>query len=401
MSASSPVAAGCMVIALGMMSMFSMADNSSPANSPASPRQMAAAGSQTPRGEGQHQQTMRSGELPAVWLQIPVASLMEQGPREFERTHPCDYTILGTKVQGESISSGHYQVRFQPSDEAAVLVIEITGTSESETVGVNGPATIESRTSTDYVATKVVRLSADGISMQPTDVKAEAEVTTVAVQAGGSGGLASGVVQKIAERRVAKSRPEVERQTAEIVANRVRKNLDRMTEERLAQLRAVLIEPLEEVAGPGRRIHFCSTEDHLRIGMYSEATEAAQQPAWPDDAAVSIGLNVQSIGDLALAPASGESFTMQQIGAALEQAMANEPSGPASEPAATLAERREQPDITRLASLNLPEEQRQAIASLVSSSVAVSDDGYVVLAHELKGSGRQATAARQSDRVVR
>lgn len=60
-----------------------------------------------------------------------------------------DRCVLGTRAVGSAITKGHAEVDPQPDPDDATFRVVVTGSSNSRTVGRNGPAIIRSRTSTE------------------------------------------------------------------------------------------------------------------------------------------------------------------------------------------------------------------------------------------------------------
>jgi len=75
--------------------------------------------------------------------------------------------ILGTRIRGTNRTIGHTGVQLVPNENEASLSLTLDAQGTSNSVGVNGPATIRSTSFTDIFVSKALAISQDGIQSSP------------------------------------------------------------------------------------------------------------------------------------------------------------------------------------------------------------------------------------------
>ncbi len=144
-----------------------------------------------------------------------------------EITPVRDY-ILGTSISGTGHMVGNVTAELVPSETSAMFDTLLRGKVHSRTVGLNGPATIHSNGTTALAGRKRIVLNADGFLVYPSTAAAN-----TSTQVTGIGG--SGIVQRVASRRVGEQKGQAERIAADHAADRVRGRLDKQVGEQLAE----------------------------------------------------------------------------------------------------------------------------------------------------------------------
>jgi hypothetical protein len=147
-----------------------------------------------------------------------------------EVTPVRDY-ILGTSIRGDGHMVGKVTLELVPSDESAMFDTMLSGVVSSRTVGQNGPATIYSNGSTAVAGRKRIVINDQGFASYPATAAAR-----TATQVTGIGG--SGMVQRVASRRVGEQKSQGERIAADHAADRVRSRMDKQINDQMAEAHA-------------------------------------------------------------------------------------------------------------------------------------------------------------------
>jgi len=195
-----------------------------------------------------------------------------------EVTPVRDY-ILGTSISGTGHMVGNVTAELVPSETSAMFDTLLKGTVQSRTVGVNGPATIHSNGSTALAGRKRIVLNADGFLVYPSTAAAN-----TSTQVTGIGG--SGIVQRVASRRVGEQKGQAERIAADHAADRVRSRLDRQVGDQLAEanknFHAKFRQPLER-----RRalpdLSFRTTAEELLVNVLAANRNQIAAPVAPPE----------------------------------------------------------------------------------------------------------------------
>ena len=130
--------------------------------------------------------------------------------------------ILGVQIVGEGQIRGSLQVNLLPDENRAAIGLNMRGVTESETVGSKRSVRVFSSSTTSLEGTKKVHFSADGFSSQP----ARAGATTATRVTGIATRRGNPLVEKLAWRKVAKSKGQAQRQSSQLAARRLEERMD-------------------------------------------------------------------------------------------------------------------------------------------------------------------------------
>lgn len=168
-------------------------------------------------------------------LRIPAALITEVASRDFTQTSPVDRVVLGTHSRGTAICYGHVSCEMREQSHAAEIVCRITGTVDSQTCGVNGPALINSTASTSYTATKSIIFDGRQLVTQPAIVRASSRIRITGV---GSSlpGIRGRIVSRVAERRAEDSLAEAEMITRDLTAAELQQQIDQEFAQRIVSI---------------------------------------------------------------------------------------------------------------------------------------------------------------------
>jgi len=147
-----------------------------------------------------------------------------------EVTPVRDY-ILGTSIRGNGHLVGKVTLELVPNNDSAMLDTMLQGVVSSRTVGQNGPATIYSNGSTAIAGRKRIVINDQGFASYPATAAARTNT-----QVTGIGG--SGMVQRVASRRVGEQKSQGERIAADHASDRVRLRMDQQINEQMAEAHA-------------------------------------------------------------------------------------------------------------------------------------------------------------------
>jgi hypothetical protein len=210
------------------------------------------------------------------------------GANRIDRCEPVTDCILGTNIHGNAHTDGQVKVTSIPSDDKAVLEFLSYGNIDSQNVGFNGPAVIQSTSYTNYTATKRVEFSDPEFKSGPAWVHAntDSQVHSIAKQ---GGGLGSRLVSRIGWRKAAQTKGQVDAIASDHAANRIENRMNDEVSDRLAKTREryenEYRRPLERTGDVPEDIHFSSTKSGLAVEIIQASrTELAATEAPPDAA---------------------------------------------------------------------------------------------------------------------
>ena len=207
-----------------------------------------------------------------------VAAGLEQ---DVDDTAPVRDYILGTDISGTGHTMGKVSVQLVPSEDAAVLDIQLKGKTSTRTVGYNGPATIYTNSDVQIAGGKRVLLDASGFKSYPATGTAEAKTKITGI------GAKRKIVQKIATRRAAEQKPEAERIGSDHAAARVRGRVEEQSGTQLSKAHADYVQkfrnPLMRRREFPELLQFRTTEDALYVtGLKANRMQLAAPDNPPD-----------------------------------------------------------------------------------------------------------------------
>jgi len=166
-------------------------------------------------------------------LQIEIAaSLLQAGlDRPVEDLSPVVDWILGTEIHGTGRTKGHISSQLIPNAQAVEVLLHFVGTTESDTVGYNGPARIYASGQTRFQAQKRLWILPDGLQTAPAQAQADTQTAIRGI------GLVRGgcLVERIAWKRTYQTKPTAEWIAARHAEDRLECRLDEEVERLVAQ----------------------------------------------------------------------------------------------------------------------------------------------------------------------
>jgi hypothetical protein len=154
----------------------------------------------------------------SLLIRLP-RTVIEPPEEEIVRPGDVDMMVLGTQAKGTSMTRGTMHAALDEESREPALEVTFSGVSTSTTKGANGPAIIQSESSTKFTCRRRLAFHLDrGFVAGPTDVQAETVLRITGIDSDRPG-LRGRVVRSVAQRRVEASHDEataiVTRQTKE------------------------------------------------------------------------------------------------------------------------------------------------------------------------------------------
>ena len=233
-----------------------------------------------------------------------------------DETGPITDNILGTAISGTAHTVGNIEAGLVPSDDYAMIDTRLTGTTNTQTVGYNGPATIHSRATTKIAGSKRIVFNADGFASYPATASATTSTQITGVSAGGN------IAQRVANDRVYESKPQAEQIAASHAAARVRQRMDKQSNEQLSKSQANY---LQKVRNPlVRRDEFppllaCRTTETamfikgLQADRYQLGAASERAPALGEGHDVILRAHESALNNLATAMLSGTTLKEEEV----------------------------------------------------------------------------------------
>jgi len=189
-----------------------------------------------------------------------------------DRTGPVADVILGTRISGTEHTTGQIGVELIPRQQFAEISVVFSGTIRSRTVGVNGPARVNSEGVTLIGTRKAIRIDAEHIWTLPARSNAVTRSTTknLSVQGGR-------LAQRTAWQRASSQKAKSEKIAARHAEQRVNQRIDKWADEQIGSLAADFQEkfrnPLVARHLFPQQLRFYTTEDALHAtGLHGGLT---------------------------------------------------------------------------------------------------------------------------------
>lgn len=218
---------------------------------------------------------------PNAYVAVSSSLLNRAVARPVNDCGPLRECILGTSIRGTGATSGYLTVTPLNSHGSARLLFSLSGSTRSNTTGVNGPVAIRSVGNTTFSATKLVELNERSFRTVSANATARTRSRTTGVSKIG-GGLGSRLIENIARKRVAQSRGQADAIASRKAADRVAARLDQQLNDQIAEARGryntSLVAPLERRRAIPRDGHVSTDSSGLRL--QTVLADDAQLAAW-------------------------------------------------------------------------------------------------------------------------
>ena len=226
-------------------------------------------------------ETRLAGNPPLAAVRIPATLIAREASETFFHRSPVDRVILGTHSRGTADCHGAVQCTLEEHSDGAVFVCHIRGQVDSQTCGVNGPATIASQSRTQYWATKRIVFESRQLVAQPAQVSG---ITVVNITGIGSTapGIRGRLVRRIATRRADSSLPTAEAITQRLTLSELQQHIDHEFDQRLQSINAKLatrLAILDAFAQDNYELAVRSQAEFIEILLSENRPPATPQPS--------------------------------------------------------------------------------------------------------------------------
>jgi len=172
-----------------------------------------------------------------IWL--PATLISRQIDQQFLEEEFVECEILGTKITGVSRCNGSLVSNMDAAQGRTEIRCVLTGVIGSENLGTNGPAKINSTTSTTFTAIKIVKF--DGVQLTTLPVKLETKTSlTMTNVSTHLEGMKAVLVKRIATARVEATKEEVRSVAEELTKKRLSEKIERKFEQQLSRVNLAL-----------------------------------------------------------------------------------------------------------------------------------------------------------------
>jgi len=172
---------------------------------------------------------------PNILLDVHEDLLAQAVNRAIDQTAPVNEVVLGTRVCGSGHTSGTVRLDFVPSRDRAAIDIVFAATNIADTRGTQGPVTVRSRGVTSLGARRRFFLDEHTVSSSPVEATAATDTTITGLSI--SSRFGKRFIQKIANRKIAETKPQAEAIAEGRARSRLRQQFAEQTEPALAQFR--------------------------------------------------------------------------------------------------------------------------------------------------------------------
>ncbi|MEM8947192.1 MAG: hypothetical protein AAGD11_18605 [Planctomycetota bacterium] len=220
-----------------------------------------------------------------VLVEVSTAAMQAIAERPVTETLPVRDCILGATVRGTANSCGVLGVRPIPASDHAELELQLAGNIQSHTLSYKKPVRVRSTGSTDFVATKRVEVSDERFRLLPSIASARTKTQTRSVKKTGSK-LGARLIERIARKKVAESKPQSEYIAARHTEDRINEKFDRQVRDALYEARQNydrrLHPPLERIGMFPENLHMSSTSSSVQLqatlASYKQISTDRQPP---------------------------------------------------------------------------------------------------------------------------
>lgn len=162
-----------------------------------------------------------------------------QVDQRFSHEEEINCEILGTKIIGVSQSKGRLIAKIEQVESNAHIHCTLIGLIECENKGKNGPAQIDSRTSSSFTAVKIVSFDGKRLTSRPTELDLETVVVITKVDTH-LVGLKGVLVKRLASAQAEATKEEVQGIARAMTKKRLAGRIDSEFESQLAAINSAL-----------------------------------------------------------------------------------------------------------------------------------------------------------------
>jgi hypothetical protein len=257
---------------------------------------------------------------------------------EVEESSDVQDCILGTSIFGHATMQGVTNMKFVDNPEAANVELVLSGNIATNSMGYNRGVSIHSLGSTSVVATKQLTVDSDQIAASPAQASCATDTTVCSISA------KSCLVEKLARRRVKRSKHEAEQIAARHAEVEVERKMDAQAEELLAQAQELYQEkfrkPLLRRGQFPQEMNFATHGQLLTLNwMQADQRQLAapsSAPTGPDGSDLSVRVHESFVTNFSRALLGGVTLTDEMLAKILKDSTGSVPEelqvGPDSDP---------------------------------------------------------------------
>jgi len=208
----------------------------------------------------------------SLFLKIPASMIAKSVNRDFQHTAPIQREILGTRSTGVAECQGSVTCEMTEHSTGAQLCCRISGTINSDTSGINGPAIIQAQAHTDYTAHKLAIFDGRRFSTSPATVQLKTQIKVNEI-CSSLPGLRGRIVRRVASKRAIESHAQAESITTDLTAQELCQKIDADFDERIQTLNRKLernISLLKQFGITGERLVVRSFHDCVEVGVLAK-----------------------------------------------------------------------------------------------------------------------------------
>ncbi len=213
--------------------------------------------------------------------------------RDINRTTSVDRVLFGTHARGTAVTTGKYKVTIIPSGDRALFLMSLKGSSVSKTVGTHDPVIIDTTTTTNFTARKLVAYDPDyGFYPGATEITSKTHSVTDNVRTNRT--LGRRIILRQAHQQIESLKPRSNEIVRRDTEAEVRAKFDQAVDERLAELNKEF--DVKRIAiYMQRECRVCSTEKHVVL-HFGTGGELPELPAQETKALIELCVHKSVVG---------------------------------------------------------------------------------------------------------
>jgi uncharacterized protein (DUF2267 family) len=219
-----------------------------------------------------------------VYVRLSRAFLEDYVDRTVHDRKPVSDCILGTRIVGDSDTTGKIHLLLRPTFGKLSGEIAFDGTVHSRTTGYNGPVIIHSVSDAMFRARKPISLDTSGLNVASATASAPTNLQTVGIEST-LPRLRGRIATRIASRRNAALHMEAQDITSQHTAANIRHDFDKRIDQSVARIRQVFrlnVPGLDVDRDRGISVmRFRSTANYVEMAMVRQGASAEESSLRP------------------------------------------------------------------------------------------------------------------------
>lgn len=272
---------------------------------------------QVPRIVAETRRRYQQPNLLAEGSEALVAAVFDDPEAKAKLNEPqaLQDDILGTYVEGVVYPSLTMNVQLVPSDSQAAVLVELSGSAQSQSTGYRGPVTVFTQGNTSIVANKYVYFDANGVATSSAAASCATATTITGLSA------RSCLIEKIAWNQAHKQKGQAEAVASAHAEGRISGQMDREMGSRLADAHQNYLDKvrnrLERHDSFPQHLQVSSTEDVVRVEMLhagsGQLAAGSQPPALSGTHDLAVRLHESAITNFGESLLGGETLTDERL----------------------------------------------------------------------------------------